>query len=796
CYNMKQRLLFLTILLLSLFIPGIIAQSLPSDLLILTEEYPPFNYMENGDLKGISVDILESAFNHMDLEIPRETFRIVPWVEGYNTTLTRNNTLLFTTARIPQREDQFLWAGPIISDTKVLWGIAQNDSPLVQDIHSYRIVAIQDDSGIGMAENAGTTPDQITKVSSPEQAIRMVENGTADVWSYGEMSGQTMINRYADDPDRFSSFMNIGVTDEYFAFNKNTDPGFVTALNNTIAGMKTNRSETGSSEYEQIIYKYQPVECGESEITPKMVTDLVNITSDAISQHAPETLKQINEMIPPYKDPVIPGLYVFVYSLNGTNMADAGNPNLAGRNMLGKGDVTGKMFRDEMLKGAVDHRTGWVHYVFSHPTLSGIFPKKSYYRLVTGSDGVPYVVISGRYMSCAYLWHSPNANQDRSIEMEMQPDGSIVLAGTRNDSVQKDIQIIRYLSDGKKDNTFGNHGTVIYAGAAGKDDYAFGVTHDAEGNILVAGREHNGHDPDMLLLKYTPDGRLDPLFGKNGIVRYSGPGNGTDSARGVVVEQDGKVLITGEMNTSNHKEMVALRFLPDGKFDDQYGKDGIFVLNRSGNKDSYGFALALDNEDRAIITGGAVIPGDKNSSIATVRLLKDGSIDTSFGIDGLALYQGESGGPDYGNWVSILPDNKILVTGAETDSGGSYDIVVLRYNQDGTLDTTFGNGGAVIYRGTGYDYAWGQTIQADGKIIIAGTTEINHNQTPVLIRYDLNGKPDPTFGEQGIFTFDAFGTGLLYGVYPDAQGNIFANGYITKEGKDISLFVKIPGEDL
>lgn len=380
--------------------------------------------------------------------------------------------------------------------------------------------------------------------------------------------------------------------------------------------------------------------------------------------------------------------------------------------------------------------------------------------------------------------------------MEMQPDSGIVLAGTRNDSVQKDIQILKYLPDGKKDQSFGDHGTVIYAGAAGKDDYAFGVTHDAEGNILVAGREHNGHDPDILLLRYTADGKPDKTFGQNGVVRYSGPGNGTDSARGVVVEQDGRILITGEMNTSMHKEMVALRYYANGTQDDLYGTNGIFILNRSADKDSYGFAIALDDAENAVITGGTVVPGDKNSSIATVRLLPNGSPDPAFGTDGLALYQGQAGGPDYGNWVSIMPDKKILVTGAETDSGGSYDIVVLRYNPDGTPDTTFGENGVVIYHGPGYDYAWGQTIQADGKIIIAGTSEINHVTTPILIRYDQNGKPDPTFGEQGIFTFDSFGTGLLYGVNLDTAGNIYANGYITKEGKDISLFVKIPGEDV
>ncbi|WP_319580626.1 cache domain-containing protein [uncultured Methanospirillum sp.] len=397
---MYQRLLICTILILSLCTGPTFAQSAPSDLLILTEEFPPYNYMDNGTLKGISVDFVESAFSHMGIDIPRDSIKILPWAEGYNTTLTRNNTLLFSTGRIPQREDQFVWAGPIISDTKVLWGISTNDSPQIPDIQSYRIVAIRNDSGISMAEHAGATPDQIIEVSSPEEAIMMVENGTADAWSYGELSGQSMITKYADDPKSFSSIMKIGAIDEYFAFNKNTDPGFVAELNSTISNLKINRSETGSSEYEQIIYRYKPVGCVESDISPQMVTDLVNITSDTLSQNTPQTLKKINAMVAPYKDPVTPGLYVFVYSLNGTNMADAGNPDVIGRNMSGKGDVTGKMYRDEILKGAVEG-TGWEQYLISHPTLSGIFQKESYYRLTTGSDGVQYVVISGRYTPCA-----------------------------------------------------------------------------------------------------------------------------------------------------------------------------------------------------------------------------------------------------------------------------------------------------------------------------------------------------------------------------------------------------------
>lgn len=783
-------------LLLVLNTSGILADSSPSDLLILTEEYAPFNYLEDGTLKGLSVDLLESAFHHMGSSITRDDFSLGSWSEAYQTALTRNNTILFTMARIPEREDKFQWAGPIITDAKVLFGIPdENSSILHNDITSYRIVAISDDSGYQLALDAGASPDQVIVVSSAGEAIRMVENGTADVWSYGEMAGNEQINRYANNPEKFTPLLDIGTVEEYFAIQKDTDPAFVRELNDTLATLKTERTESGSSEYEQIVYRYLPVQCAESEITSQMVTDLVNLTAEAIAENTLETLDKINAGDEPYKDPDIPGLYVFVYTIDGILIADAGNPHLIGKKMTGKGDVTGKMFRDEMITGAIDHGTGWVHYVFSHPAMSGIFPKKSYYRLVTGSDGSDYVVISGRYMSCAYLWQSSKESHDRSIEMDIQDDGKILLAGTRNETGQKDILVLRYLPTGKNDLSFGNNGAVIFSGDAGKDDYAFGVTYDTSGNVLVAGREHNGHDPDMILLKYLPDGTPDTDFGDNGVVRYAGPGNGTDSFRGLFVQDDGAVLLTGEMNMSHHKEMIAVRVSPDGIVDETFADSGIFILNRTDDADSYGFAIAPDKEGRIVLTGGIVVPGDDNSSIATVRLQKNGEPDSSFGIDGLAIYQGDGGGPDYGNWVSVSSDDKIMVLGTETDTHGSYDIVLLRYCPDGTLDTSFGDAGVVVYGGSGYDYAWGKTIQDDGKIVIAGTSEIQGVTTPILIRYNPDGTPDMTFGESGIFTFEAFGPGMLYGVHADSDGVLYANGYITKEGRDISLLVKIPAEN-
>ena len=390
------------------------------------------------------------------------------------------------------------------------------------------------------------------------------------------------------------------------------------------------------------------------------------------------------------------------------------------------------------------------------------------------------------------LWQTPDASQDRSLEMAIQPDGKIVLGGYTNDTTSKNIQILRYLPNGTPDISFGVQGSVIHAGDAGKDEYAFGLTLDPEGKILIAGREHNGHDSDMLVLRGNPNGTPDISFGENGRVIYAGTGKGTDSARGIVLQKDGKIVVTGEMNMSTHKEMVVLRYNPDGTLDPDYGTSGVFSLNTRENKDSYGFGVALDEEERAIITGGA--SPDGKEGLAVVRVLGNGTLDKTFGIDGVAIYHGEKGGPDYGNWVSIQPDGKILVTGVETDATGSFDIVVLRYNPDGTADTTFGNAGVVRYQGTGYDYAWGQTYMNDGSILIAGTSNLNGLDTPVLIRYTADGTPDETFGEHGIVSYETIGIGPLYAVKKDAHGNILASGYITEDGTDISLLLKVAGK--
>ena len=85
------------------------------DLTYMTEQYPPYNYQEDGKLQGISVDLLEEIWAKMGANLNRSVIKLLPWTEGYQRTLNESNTVLFTTGRIPERELLFKWAGPAAS---------------------------------------------------------------------------------------------------------------------------------------------------------------------------------------------------------------------------------------------------------------------------------------------------------------------------------------------------------------------------------------------------------------------------------------------------------------------------------------------------------------------------------------------------------------------------------------------------------------------------------------------------------------------------------------------------------
>jgi len=133
------------------------------------------------------------------------------------------------------------------------------------------------------------------------------------------------------------------------------------------------------------------------EITEKEVLNLIDFTAKAIEKDALHTFKQINNGTHPFKDKARPTLYVFVYDTNVTGIAHFHNP-LVGLNFKGKGDVFGKKFHDEIVTGGLTKGSGHVVYTFAMPGKKGRRYKKTFYKLVTGSNKKQYVVCCGIYL--------------------------------------------------------------------------------------------------------------------------------------------------------------------------------------------------------------------------------------------------------------------------------------------------------------------------------------------------------------------------------------------------------------
>lgn len=336
------------------------------DLKIVTEEYAPLNYLDNGTLKGISVDLTEAALHQLGSNITRESFSVLPWNEAYNTARTTPNTLLFSADRLPEREDLFLWAGPVMENSQVLFTRTDtyHSDP---GLGSQKIVVLTDDCGKAYALTAGADEKNIIQVPQAKDAVMMIENGSADGWAYDELAGQHAIMKYAADPGKIGERQVLGTSTYYLAFNPETPVEFVNAVNNTLQDFKRNRTETGVTKYEHTIAEYLPVKCTDNSTNKEQVINLVNITAAAITADAPGTITSINAGNTPYRSPTDPDLYTFVFDKSVNLVANAVNSANIGKNLAGTTDVFGYPFRDEIVKGAEQNGTGWVSYIYSNP---------------------------------------------------------------------------------------------------------------------------------------------------------------------------------------------------------------------------------------------------------------------------------------------------------------------------------------------------------------------------------------------------------------------------------------------
>ena len=365
----------------------------------LTENYPPLNYDQEGELRGVSVDILEALFGKMKVGLSRNDIILKNWADAYEQTLNEEHTMLFSTARIPTRESLFKWVGPIAPEKNIVVGLTASNIIIntTSDLNNHAVGVIEDYAAIQILLDQGVMPEVIIKFDDVEPLYSALNTGVVDCIVYSELGNKLIIESLGLNAADFETIYMMGVTENYFAFHVNTPDEMISYFQQNLDQLKLDKTEDGSSVYEKILNNYQVIQHIDDNITPEMVISLVDLTAADIEEDASGTFQKMNEHLAPYKNPDNPALYSFAYDTSITIVAHADNALLVGVNFRGKTDAAGKKFRDEIVAGALEHQTGWEDYIYTKPDQSGLYYKTTYYKLVTGSDDKYYVVCAGRF---------------------------------------------------------------------------------------------------------------------------------------------------------------------------------------------------------------------------------------------------------------------------------------------------------------------------------------------------------------------------------------------------------------
>jgi uncharacterized delta-60 repeat protein len=326
------------------------------------------------------------------------------------------------------------------------------------------------------------------------------------------------------------------------------------------------------------------------------------------------------------------------------------------------------------------------------------------------------------------------------------------------------------------DQAFGLGGKVL-VDVFGRSEQAKAVVVQDDGKIVVGGMAmtHDGsRNANGVIVRLNPDGSRDETFGNHGVV-VTGP---LDYVNAVLVTADGQIIVGGDRwgGFGAGSNSTLARYNADGSPDTTFGTScsGFTSVDAGTGWDSFSRLAIAPNGKIVGLTIANFESGGDQGDFGVARFNADGTLDATFGGgDGFVTTDfSDEPSIDLPYSVTFAPDGKLIVGGRTMDYGGTNltprdgGFAIARYDDDGSLDETFGDGGRVITRfamppGAGGWVTWGSgeadelIATADGKLLAIGTSSMGGL---TLARYDADGSLDNTFGAGGLRFHD---TGVL-----------------------------------
>ena len=351
---------------------------------------------------------------------------------------------------------------------------------------------------------------------------------------------------------------------------------------------------------------------------------------------------------------------------------------------------------------------------------------------------------------------------------------------------------------GDLDPTFGRGGAVT-TDFTGSNDIANAATLQGDGKIVTAGIRFVGISAatgDFLVARYNADGTLDKTFGQRGsVVTDFGM---TESASAVAIQPDGKIVVAGgTFPTFVFQGFYALaRYNPNGSLDTGFGNGGP-VVTTFNSEGAFASGLVIQPDGKILVAGTKYINFTSNESsdtdFALARYNSDGSLDTTFGSGGEVATDFNQRNDD-ALAIILQPDGEIVAAGDATSPATFIDFALTRYLPNGSLDTTFGAAGKVEtdFGGKNLDQARSVVLQADGKIVAAGTTVSKNgiSQRFAIARYDGSGIQDITFGRRGLTTVNFGSLGqIAHSILLQPNGKLVTVGFSDNESSDSDFLI-------
>jgi len=289
-------------------------------------------------------------------------------------------------------------------------------------------------------------------------------------------------------------------------------------------------------------------------------------------------------------------------------------------------------------------------------------------------------------------------------------------------------------------------------------------------------------------LAHSAAGELDPAFDGDGRRTFR---SSTSADRGlaVAVQPNGKIVVVGDTNFFGTLDALVMRFNVNGSADSTFDNDGRRIYRESRAEDQ-GQAVVIQENGKIVVAGYSNLFGANDALV--LRFNANGSLDTTFDGDGRRIFN--SGGDDRIQAMAVQPsDGKIVVAGY-TDLFGTKDILVLRFLANGSLDRSFAGDGSLVLNRPANDFVQAIALQPNNKILVAGYTDLFGNHDFAISRFNANGSLDTTFDGDGRQIIRGFnGDDRAQAMTVQSDGKIVVAGYSNAFGDNDFAVVRLNG---